>query len=267
MYEAITDARQGDALSQLRVVICGVNDPVNEQGQPGEGFCQTEKPGAFTNEVRFIFGHSLESDVTEHRQYTQLKHHRWQVDANQIYQYGISAKLDPGIRWWEANRIDDRELYVFSLTPWLTFCTVICEDLARQDPIGPIIRAIGPNLVIGLLADGPQLTNRWSSRYATVLADDPGSSVLTVTSLGFSKASCPNFSATPQSNVVALWRDAATGRSFELPLPDGATGLGITLTREERALTTVDNRTSSSDSPDRSKMCYLRLGACVPINT
>jgi hypothetical protein len=51
------------------------------------------------------------------------------------------------------------------------------------------MNAIGPNLVIALLMDGPQLENRWPARYATVLAEDPGSAVLTVTSLGMVRRS------------------------------------------------------------------------------
>jgi hypothetical protein len=62
--------------------------------------------------------------------------------------------------------------------------TLICEDLARNDPARPIVEAIGPNLVISLLMDGHQTINRWSAKYANVLAEDPGSSVLSITSLG-----------------------------------------------------------------------------------
>jgi hypothetical protein len=58
------------------------------------------------------------------------------------------------------------------------------EDLARPDPVGDLVRSVGPNLVIALLMDGPQLRARWSGRYAMSLADDPGSFVLSVTSLG-----------------------------------------------------------------------------------
>jgi len=63
----------------------------------------------------------------------------------------------------------------------MSMATLICEDLARIDPVQTVIRAIGPNLVIALLMDGPQWQRRWSGRYATVLADDPGSAVLSVT--------------------------------------------------------------------------------------
>ena len=42
-----------------------------------------------------------------------------------------------------------------------------------------------------LLLDGPQLTSRWAARYASVLADDPGSAVMTLTSYGMVQRSRP----------------------------------------------------------------------------
>ena len=87
-------------------------------------------------------------------------------------------------------------------------CVLICEDLARQDPVTEVIRAVGPNLVFALLMDGPQLRNRWASRYASVLAEDPGCSVLSLTSLGMSRRSRPRLESGPvvdRSSVIALW--------------------------------------------------------------
>jgi hypothetical protein len=68
---------------------------------------------------------------------------------------------------------------------------LICEDLARQDPAAELVRAVGPNLLVALLMDGPQLANRWPARYAAVLAEDPGTSILTLTSLGMVERSRP----------------------------------------------------------------------------
>jgi hypothetical protein len=68
------------------------------------------------------------------------------------------------------------------------------------------------HLLIALLMDGPQLKDRWAARYASVLAEDPGSSVLTLTSLGMARRSRPFLRATGRraepSRVIALWRDA-----------------------------------------------------------
>jgi hypothetical protein len=96
----------------------------------------------------------------------------------------------------------------------MTWSVLVCEDLARQDPAADLIRAVGPNLLIALLMDGPQLSGRCPARYASVLADDPGTSVLTLTSLGMAERSRPVMHSgerAPRSRVIALWRDAVEG--------------------------------------------------------
>lgn len=170
----------------------------------------------------------------------QDKHHRWRVDGSQIDQYGLGGVLDPEIVWWEYTRVSRRELRFVSVQPWLTFCTLICEDLARPDPIANLVRSVGPNLVVALLMDGPQLARRWPARYGTVLADDPGSSVLTVSPLGMVKLSRPR-GCTP-SNVVALWKDAVSGDPTEISLPDGYDALMVSLTRKWKEEFTADGR-------------------------
>ena len=114
----------------------------------------------------------------------QQKHHRWRLDKSQITQYGLGAQLDPSCDWWEHHSVRSRDLNFIVARDWLAMSVLICEDLARQDPVSDLLRSVGPNLVIALLMDGPQLASRWPGRYATVLADDPGCSVLTLTSLG-----------------------------------------------------------------------------------
>ncbi len=92
-----------------------------------------------------------------------------------------------------------------------------------------MLRGIGPNLVVALLMDGPQINGRWASRYAAGLADDPGCSVLTVTSLGMAELSRPPGVKLKKSRVVGLWKDAYMGLPVELELPHGYDGLVITL--------------------------------------
>ena len=172
----------------------------------------------------------------------QAKHHRWRLDGGQVRQYGLGSQLDPRQAWWEDIEITQRKLYFWSITEWLTMSVMLCEDLARQEPVAEMVRAVGPNLVIALLADGPQRKDRWSARYATVLAEDPGCSVLTVTSLGMSLMSRPH--GKPESRVIALWKDASES-AVEIDLPPGAFALLLSLTREEDAtVTTVDGRTA-----------------------
>ena len=170
----------------------------------------------------------------------QDKHHRWRLDPRQVKQYGLGGRLSPSRSWWEAMEIRSRQLKIFALKPWLTLCTLICEDLARPDPIADTVRAIGPNLVIALLMDGPQLKSRWPARYGSVLADDPGSSVLTVTSLGMSLLSTPG--GCSPSRVVALWKDSSTGVLQEIELPRDSRGLALCLTREESREFSADGR-------------------------
>lgn len=136
--------------------------------------------------------------------FVQFKHHRWALDNHQIRQYSLQLPED-NRRYWEHIRIPRRTLRFTTVGSGLTMCHLICEDLARVDPTAHVIRAVGPNLVVALLLDGPQLKERWPARYATVLADDPGSSVLTLTSLGMCLRSRPRDKA--PSRAVAMWRE------------------------------------------------------------
>ncbi len=147
--------------------------------------------------------------------YEQSKHHRWKLDKSQIIQYGLGSILDPDKIWWEHIRIGRRKVNFVAINEWLTLSVLICEDLARPDPVGDMVRSVGPNLVVALLMDGPQLTSRWSSRYATILADDPGSSVLSITSHGMTKLCRPPH-VTPRPHVIALWKDAKSGAPIEI---------------------------------------------------
>lgn len=162
--------------------------------------------------------------------YQQYKHHRWRVDPRQITQYGLGSSLDIALNWWEHTTIGNRQLHFVVLDNWLTVCPLICEDLARQDPIAELVRAVGPNLVIALLMDGPQLPSRWPARYATVLADDPGSSVLTLTSLGMTELSRPP-SVSSTSRAIALWKDAKTGEAASIELPRDKEAAVLSLSR------------------------------------
>jgi hypothetical protein len=93
--------------------------------------------------------------------------------------------------------------------------------------------------------DGPLLRTRWPNRYATVLADDPGSSVLCVTSIGMVRRS--HMPGAKEARVVALWRDAS-GISEEISLPVDAQGVLVTLARESIEQKTLDLRRESSQT-------------------
>lgn len=171
----------------------------------------------------------------------QPKHHRWCLDHGQILQYGLGGVLPASRDLWEYIRIPDRQVHFITPHKWLTMCVLVCEDLARQDPVPDVLRAVGPNLVVALLMDGPQLRNRWPSRYASVLAEDPGSSVLTITSLGMAKMSKPRPDEADRSRTIALWRDARTGER-ELALPPGKDAAVLSLTCKSGTEHSADGR-------------------------
>jgi hypothetical protein len=194
---------------------------------------------------------------------TQKKHHRWKLDKSQIMQYGIGTNLHPLANWWEHIELGDREISFVSLQPWLTISVLICEDLARPDPVGDIIRAVGPNLIIALLSDGPQIANRWPGRYASGFADDPGSSVLTLTSLGMSRLSRPADPSKNRSGVVALWRDAKTGTT-EISLPDQYDAVVLNITVEYHEEWTADGRGDRKSSGYPVLSGYHLIKGTVP---
>jgi hypothetical protein len=168
----------------------------------------------------------------------QNKHHRWSLDESQIYQYHLGGVLHPSIRWWEAIDVP-RKAIEFVEVAELTLVSLICEDLAQNDEIASLMRSVGPTVVLTVLLDGPQLTSRWAARYASGLADDPGSAVLTLTSFGMVQRSRPH--TREASRVVALWKDPASGVR-EIPLEIGAQGVLLTVCMDRATRRSADGR-------------------------
>jgi hypothetical protein len=173
----------------------------------------------------------------------QSKHHRWLLNKDQIRRYHLGHVLDPSCKWWEQIDVSYRHCYVTLFRSQATVSVLICEDLARYDPVLTVMNAIGPNLVIALLMDGPQLEQRWPGRYATVLADDPGSAVLTVTSLGMVLRSA--MPGEPENREIALWKEP-NGRARSLKLPKGDHALLVTLTNDWVEQFTLDGRSDGA---------------------
>ncbi len=169
----------------------------------------------------------------------QDKHHRWCLDGRQIRQYHLARSLDPSKLWWEAVDLRPRKLNVIDFGGGATTAPLVCEDLAQMDEVADLLRRIGPSVVIAVLLDGPQLESRWPSRYACVLADEPGSAVLTLTSLGMAARSKPN--GFRQSRVVALWRSSG-GTLEQIELRRRADAIAITLSVSSRSVWTADGR-------------------------
>jgi len=194
-----------------------------------------EPPGSdspFGLSYAYLGGHAWQAPK-------QYKHHRWRMNAEQVHQYGLGAALDPSRDWWEAIGLRRRSITFVSLCECLTICPLICEDLARPDPVSEVIRAVAPSLVVGLLLDGPQLSPRWPARYASVLADDPGCSVLTLTSLGMAeRCQPPGFGP---SRVISLWKDAYRGLQ-QIELAPNAHAVALTAHTRLTRLISADGR-------------------------
>jgi hypothetical protein len=170
---------------------------------------------------------------------SQHKHHRWCLDAGQVHQYHLGSALDPRLHWWEAIGVPRRSLTFVTVSQQLTICPLVCEDLARPDPVTDVIRSIAPTLVVALLLDGPQLAARWPARYASVLADDPGCSVLTLTALGMAQRSQPPGCAA--SRAIALWKDPHRGL-HQIALAEGARAVALTAYPRNVQLSSADGR-------------------------
>jgi hypothetical protein len=170
--------------------------------------------------------------------FRQAKHHRWSLDDAQIYQYHLGGVLHPGVRWWEAIDVPRRAIQFVQVAE-LTLVALVCEDLAHNGHIAELIRSVGPTVVMTGLLDGPQLSSRWAARYASGLADDPGSAVLTLTSYGMVQRSRPH--RRDVSPVVALWKDPARGVR-EIPLEAGAQAVLLTVCMDRATRRSADGR-------------------------
>ena len=188
--------------------------------------------------------------------YEQTKHNRWCLDESQIRQYHLTRALKPSKLWWEAIDLPERTVEIIDVGGGATAVPLICEDLARLDEVSDLLRRLGPTIIIAVLLDGPQLAGRWPSRYASVLADDPGSAVLTLTSLGMTARSRP--SGRPPSRIVAMWSDPHTGL-HEIELARGASGILMTASSGLTTGWTADGRQHHTPQLALSEVRQLRV--------
>lgn len=183
---------------KVETLISGTSEKRDEDGKI--------RTGNFVTQGVFVTSQGKRQGVRTVRE----KHHRWRIERSQIEIYDLGHRLNPSTIWWEGIEITSRALDIVAFRPHATMTTLICEDLARVDPCQGAVRAVGPSLLVALLMDGSQLSFRWPGRYATVLAEDPGCSVLTVSSLGLiNRSRLPDGSRPKWS--VALWRDDSSG--------------------------------------------------------
>lgn len=220
-------------LPSLRLLVSGLS--INDHGRHGNyvAVSSLHQPGIAFGTVR-------------------EKHHRWKLDRAQIEAYGLQGRLDPRRGWWEDIDLLKRRIDFSVFHQRSVLAAMICEDLARVDPCQEILRSVGPNLVIALLMDAPQLPTRWPARYATVLAEDPGSSVLTLTSRGLMThqwlmALENDVKPPPKIDpVIALWRDSDSGIAQPITCPYEAHGVWLKLWGRPTLDQTIDGRRDSS---------------------
>lgn len=222
----LREARRHGEISRVPMVIAGVRRPDPLSGEE-------------YNEVR------LASYFVERwYEITQWKHHRWKLDRNQIRQYKLEGRFTTARNWYEEVAVGQRRLTFVAPNGWLALCPLICEDLAQLEPVSELIRGIGPTLLVALLADGPQVKERWSARYASVFADDPGTAVLTLTSLGMVNRShrLEETGASGRSRpTVGLWRDHVKGWR-EIDLKDRHDAILLTISSDWQEEYTADGR-------------------------
>jgi hypothetical protein len=178
-------------------------------------------------------------------QHQQSKHHRWSLESSQICRYQLGHVLDPRATWWEQIDVDGRAVAFSLVREGASLAVLVCEDLARYDPVMPALLSVGPNLVVALLMDGPQMERRWPGRYATVLAEDPGSSVLTLTCLGMvNRSSMPGET---MRREIALWKQRGSDATA-LSLPQGDHALLVSLTMAPETQYALDRRSDGGTS-------------------
>jgi len=177
----------------------------------------------------------------------QNKHHRWSLDEGQILQYHLGGALHPDVRWWEATDVPRRTVHFLELGDEIALACLVCEDLAQIDNVVDVIRSVGPTAIFTPLLDGPQLSSRWAARYASVLADDPGSAVLTLTSLGMVQRSRPQ--GHDSLPVIAMRKDPVRGFR-EIRLEDGAQGVLLTFCGAPAPRRSADGRRPVDNATD-----------------
>jgi hypothetical protein len=215
---------------------------------------QPAQPGLFPGNWVHI-GVSVGGQWTHIR---QSKHHRWSLDDAQIGQYHLAGALDPHIRWWEAMEVPRRSVQFVELGGAVTLTSLVCEDLAQADEVASVIRAVGPTIVVTPLLDGPQLSSRWGARYAGVLADDPGSAVLTLTSVGMTQRCRP--AGRDPSRVVALWKGHGQ-LAREIPLDHDAHAILLSADVGSAIRRSFDGRRPGHDGAEFTSVSVSQIRA------
>lgn len=194
---------------ELEFIVSGTSE--NCQSEPKEGNYiwirkfKSGKNGKHTDEDGFI-------DIS------QSKHHRWNLNGDQIRGYDLQHRVGGGLDespHWENFAGRPREINFVAYRRRSCFCGIVCEDLARSEPAHEIIRAIGPNLLFALLMDGPQIEPRWGARYSSMFSDDHGCAVMTLSSYALVSAGQKNYDEPSYSVLYFRSPNMPSAKSFE----------------------------------------------------
>jgi hypothetical protein len=235
------------------MLITGVRQQSNQPGQSAANWVH------IGTSPRIEKGRSLPTSTGEQWFHIrQNKHHPWSLDEGQILQYHLGGALHPHIRWWESMEVPRRTVNFVEHGDEITIVSLVCEDLAQIDNVADVIRSVGPTAVITPLLDGPQLNSRWAARYASVLADDPGSAVLTLTSFGMVQRSRPH--GRDSLPVIALWKDPVRGLR-EIPLETGAQGVLLTICADRTTRRSADGRRPLDNATDLLQVAVHQVRA------
>jgi hypothetical protein len=154
--------------------------------------------------------------------------------------------------------VPGRSVQFVELCDGITLASLVCEDLAQTDEVASVIRSVGPMIVVVPLLDGPQLSSRWGARHAGILADDPGSAVLTLTSFGMAHRSwLPGQDPSP---VVALWKGPGQ-QAREIPLQPGAQGILLSAVTSRATRRSFDGRRPAENGSEFSDVTIHQVRA------
>lgn len=209
-----------------------------------------EKEGNFvlTTQLVDVVNGAVRKKTAVHT--SRNKHHRWQITPQQILEYDLKPGFNNGKgddllpAYWERVGIPRRRLNTHQFRDQSVLTTLICEDLARAEPVHKYVRAVGPNIIFVLLMDGCQIEQRWPARYAMGLSEDPGSAVVTLTSRALvarSNAKRRRDGDTNPKWSVALARDPGEDPK-QIACPLSNEGVILKFAARESAELTLDGR-------------------------
>ena len=231
-YACIVEELRDKKYESVRFLVSGCSEEYSKN-----------KPGNFVLTTVFYEAAGVERRVAITT--SRGKHHRWRLNGSQVATYCLDGVLDANTFWWENIPLTDRKINNIVFREGSVFATLICEDLARSEPVHSVLQSIGPNLVFVLLMDGPQLETRWAARNATGLTEDPGSSVLTFTCRALLTRQAQRGYGHKPNYTVALWKDDTQNiQLIECP-PENDAAI-VTLSAARAKETTLDGRANSN---------------------